>query len=324
MGPCCNWRRPTGGGIRAASNASIRRRTEVRNHIRAACIADAVAITAIAATVMATSTITPVAVATGASTFVVAATTTIVVEADFRSYALQNAAAAPPLQPPLPSPPQRPLPPSPSHSSLPSPQPPLPPSSSPSLLLSLQQRISGHTRSKTVRLSAQAVVQFPAAQEEAPPPPPAESDHGVRHRAGLISMLDKTTLQGMAATNGAVDALRLKKSVDMGGGTSAMWGWKKDAGIPCAFAAMLATRGTSTPPWTTSGRPTPPGLDPNATLQISGFQGATGRPRCQSTPVFLRRYGTRLLRAAGCGDVRTHLAASVQLHQRHVGFGLDG
>ena len=83
--------------------------------------------------------------------------------------------------------------------------PPPPPLPSP-------QRISGRTRSKTVWFSATPAVEFPATHEEARSPSPVDRGWGLRHSIGLISMLDKTTLQGMVATNGAVDAVRYKKS----------------------------------------------------------------------------------------------------------------
>ena len=170
--------------------------------------------------------------------------------------------------PPLPSSPllspSPPSPPPPPHSSsqrfsactgfkpppsLPSPlQPPLPPSSPPPPLSS-PQRISGRTRSKTVRFSATPTVEFAAAQEDTPLPSPVDSDQGLRHSAGLISILDKNTLQEMGATNGAVDALCFKKWADMGGheglpsSIGGNVGMEKCGRIPCAFAAMLATRG---------------------------------------------------------------------------------
>ena len=64
-------------------------------------------------------------------------------------------------------------------------------------------------------------------------------------------MLDKTTLQGMVATNGAVDTVRYKKSGTFGshgqptfsvGGHDRTSHPGKGRGIPCALVAMLATR----------------------------------------------------------------------------------
>ena len=62
-------------------------------------------------------------------------------------------------------------------------------------------------------------------------------------------MLDKTRLRGMAATNGVVDALSFKKSADKGEGERLPssigdnMGAEKGGGVPCVFAAMLATWG---------------------------------------------------------------------------------
>ena len=65
-------------------------------------------------------------------------------------------------------------------------------------------------------------------------------------------MLDKTILQGMVATNGAVDTVRYKKPGTFGSRgqpTSSVGGHDGTRyngggrGIPCASMAMLATRG---------------------------------------------------------------------------------
>ena len=113
--------------------------------------------------------------------------------------------------PPFPSPPPPPLP-SPPLPPLQSPAPPPPPPPSP-------QSMSGRPRSKMVGFSDTPAVQLPAAPQKPRSPSPVGSDQGLRHRVGLLSMLDKTTLQGMVATDGAVDAVRPKKP-----GTSAISG----------------------------------------------------------------------------------------------------
>ena len=134
--------------------------------------------------------------------------------------------------PPIRSSEKQPLPPSPQP-----PSPPLPSSQSSSLPSGVTlarphtepQGVSGRTRSKTVK----------------------PSDQRLHHSLGLLSRMTKTELLSMVTTRGAVDAGRRIKPPSFGGRGQPSFsvGDRDEAppvggnrGIPCAMAAMLATR----------------------------------------------------------------------------------
>ena len=130
-------------------------------------------------------------------------------------------------------------------------------------------------------------------------------------------MLDKTRLRGMAATNGDVDALRFKKSADKGEGERLPssigdnMGAEKGGGVPCVFAAMLATWGDIDADLHDQRPPHKPPDLPQcyaSDLRVPrSYQEAIQSEHAQSMEGF---DGTGVLRSARCGDVRTHRAAS--------------
>ena len=78
------------------------------------------------------------------------------------------------------------------------------------------------------------------------------SDQDLRYSVELLSILDKTTLQGMVATDGAVDAVGHKRPGAFGihgqpassvGGLDGTPYPEGGRGIPCALVAMMAIRG---------------------------------------------------------------------------------
>ena len=178
--------------------------------------------------------------------------------------------------------------------------PPPPPLPSP-------QRISGRTRSKTVWFSATPAVEFPATHEEARSPSPVESGRGLWHSIGLISMLDKTTLQGMVTTTGAVDAVRYKKSGVSGGCRLQASSVGSHTGTPTSRRGG-GSRVPSRRCWRLGRTSTPP----PAVLRIRS-QGSTELPGGHedgSRPSLGGLDGARFLRSAGCGDLRVYLATS--------------
>ena len=173
----------------------------------------AVASAACTVSLVAAATVAPTVAISAVSSIVVVAVAAFTTTADFRSYPLINGTF----------------------------------SATPAVGFQAAQVEAAQVEAAEVEAAQVEDAQVQAAQEKAPPLLPVESDQRLRHSAGLISMLDKTTLQ--VATHGAVGALCFKMSADMGRSERPPHSIgenmevEKGGGIPCVFASMLATRG---------------------------------------------------------------------------------
>ena len=152
------------------------------------------------------------------------------------------------------------------------------------------QRISGRTRSKTVK----------------------PSDQGLHHSVGLLSMMTKTALLSVVTTHGAVGAGHRNKPPSFGGrGQPSFSVGDHDeappvggtSGISCAMAAMLAARegievalAGQRPPYKPSDLPLCYASDLKVPRSPQGGYAIGARTSLEGFG------GAEILWAAGCGD----------------------